>query len=151
MTTAQPGNSSSAFSSEERLDVQVVGRLVEQQQVAALLQRQRQVQPVALAAGEHARLLLLVRALEAEAETYAREGISTCRPGCSRARPRRPPRRLLRVDAAAVLVDVAELDRLADLDLAGVRLLEPDDRLEQRRLAGAVRADDADDAVARQR
>jgi hypothetical protein len=37
MTTAQPGNSSSAFSSWQRLDVEVVGRLVEQQQVAALL------------------------------------------------------------------------------------------------------------------
>ena len=67
MTTAQPGNSSSAFSSDDkRLDVEVVGRLVEQQQVAALLERQRQVEPVALTAGQHAGRLLLVRALEAE-------------------------------------------------------------------------------------
>ena len=50
----------------ERLDVEVVGRLVEQQQVAALLEREREVEPVALAAGEDAGLLLLVRALEAE-------------------------------------------------------------------------------------
>ena len=48
------------------LDVQVVGGLVEQQHVAAHLQRQREVQPVALTAGEHAGLLLLVGALEAE-------------------------------------------------------------------------------------
>src|SRR5699024_5945215 len=39
----------------EGLHVQVVGRLVEQDQVAALFEGQRQVQPVALAAGEHAR------------------------------------------------------------------------------------------------
>jgi hypothetical protein len=43
------------------------------------------------------------------------------------------------------------LTGLADLELAGVGLLQADDRLEQRRLADAVRADDADDAVARQR
>ena len=52
---------------------------------------------------------------------------------------------------AAGLVDVAELDGLADLHRAAVRLLEPDDGLEQRGLADAVGADDADDAVARQR
>ena len=52
---------------------------------------------------------------------------------------------------AAVLLDVGELDRLADLDLAVVGLLLADQHLEQRRLAGAVGADDADDAVARQR
>src|SRR4051794_13928599 len=50
----------------QRFDVEVVGRLVEEQQVAALLERQRQVEAVALTTGEHARLLLLVRALEAE-------------------------------------------------------------------------------------
>ena len=48
------------------LDVEVVGRLVEQQQVAAHLQRQREVEPVALTTGQHAGLLLLVGALEAE-------------------------------------------------------------------------------------
>ena len=60
------------------------------------------------------------------------------------------PQRLVRVDAAAALVDVGDLDRLADLELAAVERLEADDRLEQRGLADAVRADDADDAVARQ-
>ena len=57
MTTAQPGKSTRAFSSgAQGLDVQVVGRLVQQEQVAALLQGQRQVHPVALAAGQHAGL-----------------------------------------------------------------------------------------------
>ena len=51
------------------LDVEVVGRLVEQQQVAALLERERQVQAVALTTGEHAGLLLLVGSLEAERAT----------------------------------------------------------------------------------
>src|SRR5271165_7348945 len=50
----------------EGLDVQVVGGLVKQQQVAALLEGEREVHPVALAAGHHASRLLLIRALEPE-------------------------------------------------------------------------------------
>src|SRR3954469_22988827 len=48
------------------LDVEVVGGLVEQQQVAALLEGQGEVEPVALTAGQHTGRLLLVRALEPE-------------------------------------------------------------------------------------
>ena len=48
-------------------------------------------------------------------------------------------------------VDVADLDGLADRQLAAVERLEADDRLEQGGLTDAVRADDADDAVTRQR
>src|SRR5689334_2118519 len=59
--------------------------------------------------------------------------------------------RFLGVEATAALVDVAELDRLAEAQLAGVGLLLADDHAEQRGLADAVRADDADDAAARER
>ena len=45
----------------QRLDVEIVRRLVEQQHVAALEQRRREMQPAALAAGERADDLLLVR------------------------------------------------------------------------------------------
>ncbi len=51
----------------QRVDVEVVGRLVEQQHVAAAAQQLGEVQAVALAAGELAELLLLVGALEVEA------------------------------------------------------------------------------------
>ncbi len=50
----------------------------------------------------------------------------------------------------AVLIDVAQLDRVADLQLAAVGLFLADDHAEQRGLAGAVGADDADDAARRQ-
>ena len=50
----------------EGFDVEVVGRFVEQDQVAALFQGQRQIEAVALTTGEHLRRLLLIRALEAE-------------------------------------------------------------------------------------
>ncbi len=51
----------------QRVDVEVVGRLVEQEDVAARLEELGQVDPVALAARELADLLLLVGALEVEA------------------------------------------------------------------------------------
>src|SRR5262249_45223673 len=60
------------------------------------------------------------------------------------------PHRLLAIERFAALVDIAELRRLADLDRASVRLLLFGDQAEQRRLAGAVRADHADDAARRQ-
>ena len=60
------------------------------------------------------------------------------------------PQGLVRVEAAAALVDVGDLDRVADLQLTAVGLLEADDGLEEGGLADTVGADDADDAVARQ-
>jgi hypothetical protein len=54
------------FQRAQRLGVEVVGRLVEQQHVAAGFQQLGQMHPVALAARERADLLLLVAALEVE-------------------------------------------------------------------------------------
>ena len=54
------------------------------------------------------------------------------------------------IERVAALVDIAELHRLADADRAVIGLFLAGDHLEQRRLAGAVRADDADDAAGRQ-
>ena len=48
------------------LDIEIVGRLVEEQQVAADLEDLRELQPAALAARELADPLLLVGALEVE-------------------------------------------------------------------------------------
>src|SRR5258707_11322887 len=50
----------------QRVDVEVVGRLVEEQQVAAFLEQLRQVNAVPLAARERADLALLPRAFEIE-------------------------------------------------------------------------------------
>ena len=62
----------------------------------------------------------------------------------------RLPEVLGRVKAGTTLVDVGDLDRLADLDAALVRRLETHDGLEECRLADTVGADDTHDAVARQ-
>src|SRR5690606_6948016 len=60
------------------------------------------------------------------------------------------PDRLVAVERVAALVDIAELHGLADADRAAVGLFLAGDHLEQRRVAGAVRADNADDAARRQ-
>src|SRR5690606_27947276 len=117
----------------------------------ALLEGERQVQAVALTTGEHTRRLLLVRALEAErADVGARGHLLVA--DLDEVEPIGDdlPDVLLRVDARAVLVDVAQLDRLTDLHLTTVGLLEADDGLEQRGLTDTVGSDDADDAVTRQ-
>src|SRR5699024_10968443 len=54
------------------------------------------------------------------------------------------------LDATAALVDVGDLDGLADVQAPRVRLLFADDHPKQGRLADAVRTDDADDAGTRQ-
>src|SRR6185437_12845396 len=54
--------------------VEVVGGLVKQQDVAAQLQRERQVEPVALATGQDAGRLLLIRALETERRNVSPAG-----------------------------------------------------------------------------
>jgi hypothetical protein len=48
------------------------------------------------------------------------------------------------------LIDVTELHRLADLEAAAIGLFLIGDHTEERRLAGAVGTDDADDAARRQ-
>src|SRR5699024_5724175 len=103
---------------------------------------------VALAAGEHTGLLLLVRALEAElGDVGARGDLDLA--DLDEVEPVGDdlPEVLLRVDVLAVLVDVADLDALADLQVAAVQRFQADAGLEQRGLADAVGADHADDAV----
>ncbi len=56
----------SVFEGAQRFDVEVVGRLIEQQQVAAAPQQLRQMDAVAFAAGALGDLALLIGALEVE-------------------------------------------------------------------------------------
>ena len=77
ITTAQPGKfEQRLFQGAQRFDVEVVGRLVEQQHVGAALQELREVHAVALAAGQLADLLLLLVAAEVEAADVAARGVS---------------------------------------------------------------------------
>src|SRR5438067_1793488 len=136
----------------QRVDVEIVGRLVEQQEVAALLQQLREVDAVALAARERPDSSLLARALEVEPRhVRARRDLLLSELDLVVAAGDLLEYRLVRIERLAALIDVADLHRLADLQRPLVRLLLRGDHPEERRLAGAVRADDADDAAGRQR
>jgi len=136
------------FQRAQGFDVEVVAGLVEHQHVAALGQGLGQVQPAALAARQAADLLLLVIALEVEAAQIGAAGHHELADD-DVVQPARHvlPNRLFILQALAALVDEGQLRRLADLDFAAVGLLLALDHAEQRRLAGAVGADDADDGA----
>ena len=139
------------FERGQRLDVEVVRGLVEEQQVAALLERKRQVQTVALATGKYASALLLVLALKAKARHVCAAGdLGLADHHVVQAVRDDLPQVLIGVDAGAVLIDIGDLDGLAHLELARSQRLQAHDGLEQRGLAHTVGADDAHDAVARQ-
>ena len=151
ITSTQPANSSSASSSARSVST---SRSLDGSSSSSTLapgdQRLRQVQPAALAAGELADLLLLVGALEVEAaEVGARGHLELADGEDVGAAGDVLPHRLVALERVARLVDVGHLHRRPDRDLAAVGLFLAGDHAEQRRLAGAVRADDADDRAGR--
>src|SRR5919106_1874207 len=106
---------------------------------------------VALAAGKLADLLLLVGTLKVEVGAIsARVHLALAKLDDVVAARDLFPDGFLCVERVARLVDVAELHRFADLNRTFVRLLLARDHAEQSGLAGAVRADNADDAAGRQ-
>src|SRR5436305_7827970 len=130
----------------QRVDVEVVGRLVEQEHVAPAAQELGEVDSVALAAREVADALLLVAAPEVEPRDVL-AGIHLALPQLDRVEAAADllPDRRRRVEVGARLVDVRELNRVADAQYTPVRGLLAGDHPEQGRLPRAVRPDDADD------
>src|SRR3989454_179810 len=134
------------------VDVEIVRRLVEQEHVPAGTQELREMHAVALAAGEVADLLLLIRAAEIE-----RRRVRACVP-CPRtdedvllATGDLFPHILFRVERVSGLGHVRELHGLADREAPAIRLFLAGDQPEEGRLPGAIGSDDADDPPARQR
>ena len=101
------------------LDVQVVGRLVQKQQVATLLEGEGEVQAVALATRENTGALLLVGTLEAEAGNVGAAGhLALANLHDVQTVGDNLPQVLIGIDARAVLVDVGDLYGLTDLQVA---------------------------------
>src|SRR5690606_3987081 len=110
-------------------------------------QRLGEVEPAALAAGEDADGLLLVAAGEVEpAEVGAAVDLAAAEADHVEPVGDLLPDGLLGVERP-VLVDVSELDGLADAEAPGVGLDLARDHAEERRLARAVGPDHADDAA----
>src|SRR5438445_1185981 len=136
----------------QRVDVEIVRGLVEQEDVPAGTEELSEMHPVALATGEVTDLFLLIRAAEIEGR-----GVRT-----RVARPRTDsdvllttgdlfPNVLVRVERVAGLRDVGELHGLADLEAPAIRLFLTRDQSEEGRLPCAIGSDDDDDAAPGQR
>src|SRR3546814_6352716 len=132
----------SVFQGTQRFDVKVIGRLVEQEDIAALLQELRHVNAVALTAGKLADLLLLIATLEIEGphisaglEFMLADGHEIMAAG------NLLPDIMIGIQMIAALIDIAELHCIADFDGAAIGCFLAGDQLEPRRLACAVRAD----------
>src|SRR5579871_4017042 len=105
------------FERAQRVDVEVVRRLVEKQDVAARTQELREMDAVPLAAGEVADTLLLVAALEVEpARVLAGVDLLLAEQDRVLTAGDLLPDSARRVEVAARLVDVGELDGVADAE-----------------------------------
>src|SRR6218665_149461 len=109
------------FEAGEGFDVEVVGRFVEKQHVAALLKRERKVKAIAFTAGEHTRWLLLIWTLKPKrghvrsawylgfTDLDVVKTVGDHFPEC-----------FLWVDATTSLVDIGQLDGLPDFKFAAI-------------------------------
>ena len=127
--------------------IQVVGRLVEQQKIRRAQQHARQRVAIALAARKHADPLEhIVLAEEKTAEQAAQLDF-----GCCAAR-RRSDRPACVRRGSALCIDPARSSPASTLwpsvYVAGGQRLRPGQQLDQRRLAGAVHADQRDTVAA---
>ena len=136
----------------EGLDVEVVGRLIEEQQVAGVHQGLGHKHAVSHAARELRQELLLVGPHEVE-EAAIGAGIHFALADLDffGSAGDLLKHRILVVERLAPLLHGDDLHRLAELEGAGIRRFLPEDHLEEGGLAGAVGADDAHDPRARKR
>src|SRR6266567_483515 len=107
--------------------------------------------PVALAARQLPDLFLLVGAAEVEERAIGPAGdLAAAEIDLVLPAGDLPPHAVAGDQRFARLVDIAELDGVADPKSAAIGLFLPGDHAEERRLAGTVRPDDPDDAAGRQ-
>ena len=139
------------FQSAQSFNVQIVGRFVEQQNIAAGFQDLREVHSVAFSAGEFADHLSLLDALEIEAADIAARGslIVADLDEIEAARDLLPDRVLV-VQSLPRLIHIGEFDAGSQANFAAIGFLDAGEHAEQGGLAGPVRPDDADDAAGRQ-
>src|SRR6516164_3005107 len=139
------------FQRAQRIDVEIVGGLVEQQHVGARLEHLGEMDAIAFTARKLADLLLLVRAPEVERRAVGtRIHLALAQEHDIVAARDFLPDVLLALQRITGLVDISKMHRIADPDRAGIRLFLPGNHAEQRRLARAIGTDDADNAARRQ-
>ena len=131
----------------ERVEVEVVGRLVEQQDIRVLGEHEHQLQPPSFASGKLGDRRVLGCGVEPEPFEQRLVppigGAGTAGEGIDEP--------MVGIEIDAELVEVAEAHRRAVFDGAGCRRRPPSHGVEQGRLARAVRSDDAEALVGVQR
>ena len=124
------------------LDVEVIGGLVQQQQVGLLPDEQREREPRFLAAGEAADRMADHVAAEIETSEKVAELLLAC-PGIDFREM--PQRRLVGTKLLDLMLrEVADRQCLRRVALAGLRRQRSGDRLEERRFPGPVGAEEPD-------
>ena len=131
----------SRFECLTTLQVEVVRRLVQHEQVRARRDDDGKREPAPFAPRQRGHLLLVLGPAGEEKAAEQRLGLRSRQPGH---RHRALEHRAALVQLHLVLREIRGLDAMPELDRAAVRFEVPEDRLEQRRLAGAVRADESD-------
>ena len=128
----------------ERLHVQIVGGLVQQQDVGRAHQDAQQIQPAPLAAGQPSDGGELEVGREQEPLHHLRGG-HTALPGAQLGGDFVDVvvGALIGIQLPALLGEVADAHRAAEVDAAGVGRQRAGDQVQQRALARAVSADDA--------
>ena len=134
----------------ERLQIEIVGRLVQHQQVGRLGERAGQHQAAALAARQRAQRRARLQRREQEILHVAHDvlGLAADRHRVAPAAGQRLLQRPLGVEALAALIEGGHLQVGAELDRAGVGRQRAGQQADQRGLAAAVGADDADAVAA---
>ena len=136
----------------QRVDVEVVGRLVHHQQVGGTREQSRQQQAVAFAAGQRrGRRAQLLRAEQEIPEVAGHVARLAVDDDVIAAVGDVFHHRALELQLRALLVVVGDLEPRAAPEHARCRLDLPQQQPDQRALAGAVRADDADAVAAHDR
>src|SRR6266571_5627404 len=122
------------FEGPERVDVEIIGGLVEQEDVAAAAEHLGQLQPVTFAAGKIADLLLLVRSLETETgDVSPSVDLSLAHEEALLSAGDFLEDRSLGIQSLAALIDVRQADGRPDLELPPVRFFGTDDHAAQGR------------------
>src|SRR6185437_13603513 len=133
----------------EGLDVEIVGRLVEHQQIGGLGEEPREQQPVALATGEHPDRRARALRRKEEVAQIADDMLALAADFHPfRSRTDHVGERRFRVQLLAELVEVCNPEIRAEAHAALIGRQLAEDQADESRLAGAVRADQPDPVAA---
>src|SRR5690606_29071972 len=134
------------FKCAQRVNIKIVCRFVQQQEVTALFQSDGKVNTVTHSSGEFLDLLLLIRSIEVELANVS-TGVDCFTPEFDEfiSSADGLPNCILRFEIIVFLVNVGDLDGFSNGKRSGIRFFFSDDHLEQSRLTRTVGTDDSND------